>query len=272
MPIVGETSSVIHDVTATSAFVYDTTPKLYVLQPDGNYLSPPDGPAVTVTPGTSSITQRLSAVISWAFGGPYTLEWRNDIGPQNLIKHIEIYFATWNNVYDIIRSRLQMDSTTLPDKLIDYVLFQVNAQILSQFSDCLTSYNDISDVSYRMYYDFALSFLASEVLRGFIGTTSAATELIEVQVGTDKYKYASPAQSGFVTISPENRLIGDAYNMLSMIPCIATELSSVRDANIFKPAGRRRYAREVFGLTADNPVYEAYYDVVAELTWGGEDA
>lgn len=266
--IYNNTDSVYHDEEGEQAFVFDTTPTLSVLQPDGTYLLPPNGPTVSVSPGTIALKQRLSATFQWSQAGIYMLNWKIDQGVNDVQNRPELYFCAWTDVYDIIRTELQVTDDILPDKVIDYALVCMSANLISQFSTCFTSYGAISTPQDRMFFDIGMSYMVAEVLRGIVPSTSPGGELIEVQIGTDRYKYQAPPTPIGPAVSPNETLINKAYNSFRLISCMATELDSIANgAPLLIASGPRRTARQTIGVAGENPLYELFYDVLLEMNW-----
>ena len=270
--IYNNTDTVYHDEEGEQAFIFDETPTLSVLQPDGTYLLPPNGPTVSVSPGTSALKQRLSATFQWSQAGVYMLTWKINQGANDLQNRPELYFCAWTDVYDVIRTELQATDETLSDKVIDYALVYMSANLINQFSTCFASYNAITSPSDRMFFDLGLAYMAAEALKGIAPSTTPAGDLIEVQIGTDRYKYKAPPSPLGPAVSPAESLINKAYNSLRLISCIAAELDTIASgAPLMVAAGPRRTARQSLGLTVDNPLYEMFYDALREMNWSGRD-
>lgn len=147
--IVGETRTVRHTETGESAFTFDATPTLEVTTPSGSV----GNPAVSVSPGTSSVTQTLSATIEFTEGGEYRLAWDMDQGDDNPIRRIETYFAAWTDVYSLIRTRLQKTVTQLPNATIDPELSYITREVLATFTQV---YNDL-DSADQAFFDRGLA-------------------------------------------------------------------------------------------------------------------
>jgi hypothetical protein len=251
--IVGETRTVRHQETGESAFTLDDA-DLAVTLPDG---TSGGTPTVTVTPGTSALVQTLSANVSFPQAGAYTLVWTLDQADQDPIIRIETYFATWTDVYAVIRRLLNRTPAQLPDATIDAELARL-VRLLTTDYTCLGVYDDLTGTD-RAYFDDALAYMVAASLRGGMSRLNTDGDLIERQEGDTRYKFADRAKAD--TVSQESLWLSDAWGAFRRIGCIADGLPDVRAALRPSLYGRRRAAEKAgYIVSATNPLLRYLID------------
>lgn len=265
--LAGETRTISNTETSDVAFTI-TSATLQFIDAAGAVTNP----AVTIDNGVANVTHTVTGnVIALLTGaGPCTALWSLGISGQTILRKY-MYYIAYNDVYQIIRDRLQVSSDILTDNLIDPILYKVNAMTLANYQSCFSAYLNITSVADRLYYDYALALNAASIIDSFLPNVSAKTPLISVQIGTDIYMYADPAIYSGLNISPNDQMIAEAYDMLSSISCIGLTINQTRNNfHLLQRAGNRRLAREtILRHPYTDPLYEMFYDVRSQLGWDG---
>jgi hypothetical protein len=240
--IQGETRIVRHTETGDSAFTFDETPTLAVTYPDGTSAAP----TVTVSPGTSSVTQTLSATVVFSQAGIYRLAWSLDVGAQDPIIRIEEYFAAWSDVYTNVRELLDRTVTQLTDSRIDRELSRLTRWLTAQFP-CIGSYGELTGDE-RYIFDDALAYFLAGRIRPTLGATSTG-EVKRKKQGDLEIEYASGTSSTSANIVTDWERSG--WEILRGIACIGytTPLDRARSGSmmptsILSPLGGYEDAEE----------------------------
>lgn len=250
--IVGETRTIRHRETGESAFVFDTTPTLAVTQPDGEAVSP--APTVTVSPGTSSVTQTLSAVVAFPQAGAYRMAWSLDVGADNPIVRIEDYFATWTDVASLVRRLLNRTASQLPDATIEAEMARLVRLLTTDYS-CLGSYNALTGND-QAFFDDALGYMVAASLRPVLGRQITDGDLVRRREGDTEYTFADRTKSG--TLTTEQEWTASAWASFRRIACIAAGQADLRNALRWSLNGRRRAAEKAGNIIADTNPFLRY--------------
>ena len=252
--IVGETRVIRHTETGESAFVFDSTPELLVTLPDATT----DDPTVTdSSPSDPVITHTLSATVAFPQAGPYTMRWEMDQGAQDPIIRIETYFATWTDVYSLIRRLLSRTASQLTDAVIDAELSRL-VRLLTTDYTCLGVYNDITGND-RFYFDDALAYMVAASLRSGLGRLPTDGDLLKRREGDTEYTFADRGKG--ITEAQESLWMTDAWSAFRRIACIGEGLSSVRAQLRPSLYGRRRAAEKAgYIVGSANPLFRYLID------------
>ncbi len=256
--IATETRTVRHTETGAIAFTFDTpAPSLSVALPDGTA-----GTAPTVTDTIdplNALRHILSANVAFPQGGPYELRWSMKKGGEDPILRIETYFATWTDVYSLIRSGLLLNRSMaqLPDADIDLALTNLSMLLTTDYP-CLGAYNDLIGND-RAYFDRAMAYMVAASLRGGLGRLPTDGDLLKRREGDTEYTFADRGKG--VTESQEALWLTDAWSAFSRIGCIAAGLPDVRSALRWSLNGRRRAAEKAgYIVGSANPLLRYLID------------
>lgn len=256
--IYGETRTIRHTETGESAFTFDETPTLAVTKPDDTAVDP--APTVTVSPGTSAVTQTLSASVAFSQAGEYRMVWSMDVGAQDPILRIETYFAAWTDVYALIRGKglLNRTATQLTDEVIDAELVRLTRAISSEYT-CLGDYGDLTGAD-RYAMDEALVYMISALLRPILPLIDTGVVKRKKQDGIEVEYVVSGSNAQKQSI--ETEWISNAWKAFRRIDCI-TDIVTATAANFspFSLHGRRRAAEKAGNIVSDtNPILRLLLD------------
>lgn len=162
-----ETATIRHQETSADGVSTFTisSPTLTVLKPDGTSITPD----VTVSPGTASATQVLTATVPFDVAGNYRMKWSFDIGAQTLTR-IEDYFTFWTDVPAMVRRRMQNTITQLPDSEIE-AEFNTMQRMINDSYTTLGGYSNLSGLDQERF-DEGVGILVALRMRQYKPPTS----------------------------------------------------------------------------------------------------
>jgi len=253
MPIVGETRTIRHQETSDTAFI-PTSVSVSVTRPDLTLITP--APPVTVTPGSSSVSQTFLADVAFSQGGAYKVVWQFSVGTP-LYNRLETYFAFWTDVPALVRQLLGADCDSLTNAQIERDAAILVAALLRQY-DCLTTYNALTGED-REWFDIGLAFLIA-LRPAFAMNRAQLAPVKSFKIGTKVITLADSAEWNI-----DQLWYFEAWRSLRLIECIGDIYADLKDSfKLFAVGGRRRRAETYYGQSLYNPLYNLIVDELVE--------
>jgi hypothetical protein len=261
--IVGETRLFRHAETSEDPYTV-TDAFLNITQPDGTAYDPdPEEEGanipVDIDPDAATAAEEhvFSANALIEQGGRWELKWQIAHSGQVLIRP-EWYWASWIDVYVIIRELLKATHEQLTDEAIDRQMHLWNLVLTTEYPQ-IGAYYDLTGAD-REHYDVALANFAAAALRP-IYQSSGGGELQSVQQDDVIYRYGTSQSQA------TNEVVGEwmdeGWAALRRVAVLKAEYDATRATfEVFRLAGRRRHAESLGYNAGWAPLLTQYHDEV----------
>lgn len=238
-----------------------------ITDPAGAVVSTP--PDVTVTREATlldTVDTTLEAIYRFLLPGVYCFQWMPVIGDAVPYWRQMIVSATSLDLNYEVRKLLGVTASELSDQDLDSNVVRTFLATLRVFATEVPTYSGLS-ASDAHLFDQGIALLTAASIRPAIAKGTPAGELVEITQGTDKYKFTNPFINPQKALDPiEMQWAAEASEMFGSIAAIATALEDAMADCTFVLAGRRRAARESYGLTT-MPWYDLYCDAAMAWDW-----
>lgn len=261
--IVGSTTSVLSIITNSIAFTVVSSAGL---------LTMPDGTTTVITPVIDSTVAAFShtanSLVPMPQVGKYIYKLTSLLSDGQTKVSITEQFASYIDLDDIVRDRLQLDSSIIPDIVIYRGLRTTCDMLTARYVPVyFSSYATIPSIDVQNF-DTALAILTSAMMRGFLPKTTPTGDFISNKIGPDEFTYANLAAYTSKPLAPiETRWLIEAQVLLDNLSFMQKDLTTDSTMPLFVPSGPRRTARAYLSISKDQPDYNIWGDVNTRYLW-----
>lgn len=257
-------------ITNVTIDVASTTPDT-IVSASGALISPGgtvSSITATVGPAGSGLLHQISMLVSTPLAGGYLLTTSANMASGEVKVNAVEYFASFIDTNSVVRDRLQIDNTIVPDKVIDRCIKTTASMLESRYvPQYIKSYGAVPIVD-RQQFDMAMAILSAAYLRPFLPKTTPTGDLISNKIGPDEFKYADINAHAIKPLDPlEIRWFLEAQSILDNLQFLAPDVLSDSSIQLFVAVGQRRVARRYFSIPSTQPDYDIWGDVVTRYEW-----
>lgn len=260
---VNQVEAIMRSVThpGGGGFSFDATPTVQWSGPRGLLTSP----AVNDLDAPGSTPHRLWAVPSVPYGGRYEARWSWNVGSEDAVVAVDVYWAYWNDVYSMARQAAGRTASTMTDEEVDRGFDVAWTKLAAQFP-CLGDYSYLSAADAKLV-DYGLAHIVAGAIRRAKSGGQPAGPVVSITKGPDTIRWAAPPAEATVR-DPIDALLDDGWSLLCLASCVATSLAASFEQPIMAVASGRDAAAEAIGSPLA-PRYALFNDVLLAYGYGG---
>lgn len=234
--LVGETRAIAFTETSQTAFT-PTSPSCVITSSYPGEAA--QVPSVSVTPGTAATAQTFSALFTGNHAGKYRVAWSFALNGQ-LVERLDNYMVYYTDVPGLVRLRLRMAASDVPDSLIDPTFNSISRSLFDRFTSLSTldGYYALTGLDQERY-DEAVALLVAAKLSYSLPKRTPAGDITQIKMGAQvEYSFApSPGRA----LSAADDWIQEACTYLGRVSVIQTQLAKSASAfQIFTVTGPTR--------------------------------